>query len=193
MYIVDPRRVHILQICARNGINDCTRYVTPARAIEKGAGQVNGISFNSASRVMTYKGTKVRHISLHNALLDFLSFLSGIRNPVLVAHNGKQYDFIILYRIAAYTGLLPRFRSSVYGFLDTLPLCRHLVPGHCRHSLKTLYADLVGDHFEAHDAKQDCIALEKVLDKLRTSLPVLQRFSFGWETVTDQTLRDRLS
>ena len=143
MYIVDPRRVHILQICARNGINDCTRYVTPARAIEKRAGEVNGISFNSASRVMTYKG-KVRHISLHNALSDFLNFLSnflsGIRNPVLVAHNGKQYNFIILYRVAASTGLLPRFRSSVYGFLDTLLLCRHLVPGHCRHSLKTLYA-----------------------------------------------------
>ena len=193
MYIVDPRRVHILQICARNGINDCTRYVTPARAIEKGAGEVNGISFNSASRAMTYKGTKVRHISLYNALSDFLNFLSGIRNPVLVAHNGKQYDFLILYRVAASTGLLQRFRSCVYGFLDTLPLCRHLVPGQSRHSLKALYTDLVGEHFEAHDAKNDCIALEKVLEKLKTSLPVLRRFSFAWETVADQTLRHRLS
>ena len=193
MIIADPRRVHIVQLCARHGSNEYTRYVTPVRPIEGTAELINGISFNSHTRVMTYKQTQVRHISLHKALLDFLHFVSAIKNPVLVAHNGKKYDFIVLYRVAALTRLLPQFQSSVYGFLDTLPLCRKLVPGHGRHSLKKLYADLVGGNFEAHDARNDCIALEEVLAKLRTPLSALQRFSFSWETVQNLTLTERLT
>ena len=76
----------------------CTRYVTPKRPIEKSAGEVNGISYDNHSRVMTYKKNKVRHISLQNTLLDLLDFLSGIEHPVLAAHNGKSF-----YRASAAT------------------------------------------------------------------------------------------
>ena len=138
---------------------------------------------------MTYRNTKVRHTSLHNALLDLLDFLADIENTALVAHNGKSYDFIILYRVAAATGLLPRFKSCIHGFLDSLPLCRNQLPGYDRHSLKVLYESLMDKQLDGHDAKNDCVALENVVRKVGASLSTMQNFSFGWETVMDKTLK----
>ena len=192
MLITDPHKVHILQICAQHGDRDCTSYVTPARPIDKRAGEVNGINYDNHSRIMTYKKIKVRHITLHNALLDLLDFLSGIEHPVLVAHNGKSFDFIILYRASAATGLLHRFKSCVQGFMDTLPLCRNQLPGYDRHSLKFIYAGLLHEDFPAHDAKNDCIALEKIITKLGVPLHVMQNFFFGWDPVMDKTVRLRM-
>ena len=192
MSFVDPHHAHILQICARHEDKNCTRYVTPIRTIQKKAGEVNGIAYDCRSKVMTYKSNEVQHISLFKALEDFLDFLADIKNPVLVSHNGKSFDFIILYRVAAITKLLPRFKLCVYGFLDSLPLCRNLLRGHPKYSLTALYSALLKEDFEAHDALEDCKALEKILAKMRTSSSVMQRFSFGWETVMDMTVRDPL-
>ena len=191
MYIVDPFSVLLLQLCARHEDRTCTRYVTPSRPVEQKAGEVNGINYNKALGEMTYRNNRVKHISLHKALLEFLDFLSGIRSPVLVAHNGKAYDFIILHRVATATGLLPQFKSRVCGFMDSLQLCRNLLPGFERHSLKALSAGLIGGGFELHNAKNDCIALEKIVSKLRPSSCTLERFSFGWETVIQKTVRRR--
>ena len=190
-YFSDPFHAHILQICALHNESEFVQYVTPRRSIQKKAGEVNGIHYDYKNSKMTYKSKPVKHVSLYQSLKDLLVFLQRIKQPVLMAHNGKGFDYILIYKATALCGLLPKFKKSILGFIDSIPLCRSLLPSYTSFSLVNIHLKLVGREFDAHDAKEDCIALRNVCNDLRTSESVLKRFSFDWETVMELTIRDK--
>lgn len=68
------------------------RYVTPTQPIAEGAAKVNKIELRDGK--MFHFDREVNCVELEEALQDFFKFVSQ-QGPavVLVAHNGKQFDF----------------------------------------------------------------------------------------------------
>uniref|UniRef100_K1QH20 Uncharacterized protein n=1 Tax=Magallana gigas TaxID=29159 RepID=K1QH20_MAGGI len=99
-------------------------YVLPKISIEPGAEQATGKVYDGTS--VFANGLKVAAVPIREALLNFLKWLSTLRNceVVLVAHNGRVFDFRVLSNAVVRTGLQKQFLDKVSGFTDSLSLIR---------------------------------------------------------------------
>lgn len=99
-------------------------YVLPKISIEPGAEQATGIVYDGTS--VFAHGLKVAAVPIREALSNFLKWLSTLRNceVVLVAHNGRVFDFRVLSNAVVCTGLQKQFLDKVSGFTDSLSLIR---------------------------------------------------------------------
>ena len=97
---LDPIHDNITQIFAIHDDNVYMQYVTPNCPINPKASEITSIYYDKDSNIMTHRDQQVQHLPTHAILEGLLEFLSKINSPVLVAHNGKRFDFIFLYRTA---------------------------------------------------------------------------------------------
>lgn len=90
-------------------------YVLPKISIEPGAEQATGNVYDGTS--VFANGLKVAAVPIREALLNFLKWLSTLRNceVVLVAHNGRVFDFRVLSNAVVRTGLKKQFLNKVSG------------------------------------------------------------------------------
>jgi len=115
-----------------------------------------------------------------DALLKFLEWVDKTRENhpvVLVAHNGRDYDFPLLMSEMWRWDMHPYSTLQRYGitkFRDSLPWGRINIPSHMlmkkesgdgSFRLGDLHESLVGHRFEgAHDALADCRALRAICE-----------------------------
>lgn len=104
-------------------------FETPKEPVSDEAESVTGISFDFHSNQMTQHGVEKEHKHTMNVLLDFIDFLKLFsHNIILVAHNCRNFDCIILYNQLLQTNLWKYFCLFVIGFSDTLHFFKHFYP-----------------------------------------------------------------
>ncbi|KAL4236484.1 hypothetical protein ACF0H5_004870 [Mactra antiquata] len=90
------RMPHITQIAARevSSGSEFSTYIFPKEPISQGAQQTTGMCVSDG--VMYVKGAVVETVSLQCAFDNFLKWLKRYNNIMIVAHNGRKFDFTIL-------------------------------------------------------------------------------------------------
>ena len=109
-----------------------------------------------------YKGIPVETVKCSDALLQFITFLEDIPNPVLVGHNIKGFDLRFLYVKLKECGLWDKFTSIVPRFVDTLTVFKKGYPDQKSHAQRALVKELLGEPYEEHNCLEDVEALEKL-------------------------------
>ena len=100
------------------------------------------------------------------AMEGFVAFLRSIPGPkLLVAHNGRKFDFPRIKRLLDIVGVV--IPGEVVGCLDSLPLMRMLCPGESSYKQADLVSSFLGTGYEAHTALADVEALQNLLDRVR--------------------------
>ena len=83
-----------MQIAALYGTTLFNRYVWTSKRIHPKASEVNKITVDAEHNVMRVAGKRVEHVDQHSAMTDFARFIQQVPAPVvLVAHNGRRFDF----------------------------------------------------------------------------------------------------
>lgn len=119
------RTSDIVQLSAVCGTAVMNKYVVPRKRMSLAASRVTGIRFSSNDNQMFCKGQRVETVNVHAALLDFIEFLKGFENPVLVGHNIISFDIPVLLHKLSEFHLLNEFLSTVHLCIDTLKLSRY--------------------------------------------------------------------
>ncbi|XP_065944826.1 uncharacterized protein [Magallana gigas] len=162
------RTSHIIQLAAVHGEDKFSAYVTPKRPITPSASEITGLVVRNGKLYHLQK--EVNAISLIAALDSFLKFLEKYNSGViLVGHNIKSFDCPVLFRALESCSLLSKFSSKVNGFLDTKLLFRISHPNLTSYSQQSLVARLLGCTYGAHNALEDILALQKLVDKVDLS------------------------
>lgn len=149
--------IQVSAICDERIFNG---YTVPVRRIRPEATNITGFTVHN-SRLYRH-GHLMSTIPLRDLLIHFISYLAQFYHPILVAHNAKWFDVPVLMRVLAENSLLQEFKQRVHGFLDTLPLCRHIYPNLRRYSLKDLADHFLGEEFDAHNGVEDANVLRKL-------------------------------
>lgn len=99
-------------------------YITPIQDISEEASRVTGIQFNAATNELLHDNKPVSHRHPLNVLLDFIQFLMLIgKKAILVSHNNKSFDCIILYNQLKYQKIWSSFCKMLLVFVT---LCHFL-------------------------------------------------------------------
>ena len=152
----------------------------PTSPINTKATAVTGLHVVSGQ--LFYNTTKVDSVNIQTCLIDFNNWLKDITKPLLVCHNGKKFDSIILVKsILKYPEC--DLRSSIGGFVDSLPVFREIFPDKPSHKLETLVQDTMGMTYNAHSALEDVKALQSLVLHHKVSDDIMLKHSFGVEFV----------
>eukprot|EP00105_Crassostrea_gigas_P044903 XP_019929051.1 PREDICTED: uncharacterized protein LOC105343599 [Crassostrea gigas] len=152
------------------------RYVLPKSPISAKATAVTGL--HVASGQLFYQQTKVNSVDIQTCLTEFNIWLNIFPNPILVCHNGKVFDSVILMRsVMQYpeSGL----KSTIAGFVDSLHVFREILPEQHSYKLQTLVQDTMGLAFNAHSALEDVKALQYLVIHHKVSYEIMLKHSFG--------------
>lgn len=140
--------VELAAVRVRDGriVDEIQRLVRPRVPISAGAFRTHGISSDDVAREPYFEDV-------------WPAFRAFIGADILVAHNGYQFDFPILHRMARAAG-----DTSAFTTYDTLPLARELYAG--SRKLADLAHALEIDPGQSHRALDDCRTLARVLPRL---------------------------
>ena len=69
---------------------------------------------------MTVFGKSVPALSIESAFAQLCTFLNGFSNVVLVAHNGRRFDFPVIVNSAINCSQLESFLNNFVGMMDSL-------------------------------------------------------------------------
>lgn len=155
-------------------------YVMPDIAIGARASAVTGISLERG--LLMHHGRVVEAVSIRDALKGFFDFLRPGR-ALLIGHNAKVFDSRVLVTAATNAGMIGLLKMQVLGFLDTLPLFRHMYPRRRNFQLEHLHSSLVGGRFAAHTALEDSLALERLVEKVNPDQNIMEAHTFDVEFV----------
>lgn len=127
-------------------------YVLPKISIEPEAEQATGTVYDGTS--VFAHGLKNAAVPIREALSNFLKWLSTLRNceVVLVAHNGRVFDFRVLSNAVIRTGLQRQFLDKVSGFTDSLSLIRSKHKKLEKYTQIFLATHFCIESYSAHDA-----------------------------------------
>lgn len=103
-------------------------HVFPNQSISKEAIDITQI--HVLGNKMFFQSTEVNYKLPHNALEDFISFMSTFpEKPLFVGHNIKRLDCHVLYNALKSRHMWNEFSNHVCGFLDTLDYLKKLTQG----------------------------------------------------------------
>ncbi|KAM9854548.1 protein PML-like [Aulostomus maculatus] len=172
----------IVQLAAVSGGHSLNLYVIPRCRMQPGAAKVTG--FRVRRQKLYLHRQLVLTNSLREVLVSFIVFLQMLRRPLLIGHNIRRFDCPLLTRALDELDLRTDFESSVSGCVDTLPLTREMLKGHCLQSFRQEYLvkELLGVNYKAHDALEDVRALQTLYNVLQPTSEVITKHVF--------TLRD---
>jgi hypothetical protein len=63
-----------------------------------------------------------------DAATDFITWLSRYKNVVLVAHNGRRFNFPVFISMLESIGAVEKFCDTVFGFIDSLGVFKKVFP-----------------------------------------------------------------
>lgn len=155
------RTADIIQIAGICGDQRFNKYVMPMKPITPGAMQATGLSVRYNK---LYCGnTEVSTVSLLEALVSFLDFLSTKKSPVLVGHNIMSYDTRVLLNALKKVKMVSAYCDVVTGCIDTLIVAKKKLDKSEVSSFRQQYLVekyLPGRLYRAHDALADVEALQ---------------------------------
>ena len=168
------RTCDILQISAICGNVEFDRYVSPVQPIMEGASTVTKLTVVDGH--MFFDGNPVSSIDAKQALLEFIDFLKGIKNPVLVGHNIKSFDLMFMHPHLSRFDEWENFLSVVTGFVDTMFVFKKEFPKQDSYTQANLMNNLLHESYAAHNSLDDVIALAKLSELVKDKFP---SYSFG--------------
>ncbi|VDI14931.1 Hypothetical predicted protein [Mytilus galloprovincialis] len=177
------RDSHITQIAAVNGESHWTSYVIPKLPISSQASEVTGLTMRNGR--MFHQGKVVESSTISTALDGFLEFLKAAgHNIYLTGHNIKTFDCHILINTLKSVGKTEELKKCVEGFVDTRLLFKINNPDLKSFSQVNLIKTLMNCSYDAHDALEDVIYLQKLLDftNIRIADPKFSTATFTVQT-----------
>ena len=134
-----------------------------------------------------HNGVPVQANTIHAALVDFVKFTEQQGKPVLVAHNGQSFDFVILSRRLSEFNMMSTFKNVTSGLLDSLHVFKEVMPksdfddGKPCYKLEYLHKKYIGTEFAAHDALADVKAMSDLFKVKPMDNQVIQRLLFCFD------------
>lgn len=173
---------HIIQIAAieRKTHRCFSRYTTPGMIMSSEAEKVTGIVWDG-SRLYS-RGKELPSVTITSALSDFFTWLQQFSNVVLVAHNGKSFDFRVLSKAAENFNLFEVFTHSVVALADSLTVLRSKFPDLKKYNQIHLAEHFCKEVYNAHNAEDDVKMLHKILLMSDVSLKDLLKHSYQPKT-----------
>ena len=159
-----------LACVALNGEKEFSTYIMPKRAIDPGASKVTGLSvgFSKGVRALCKDGKAVEAADRETGLKGLSEFLknqSSNKPTLLVVHNGQSFDAPRLVANIEAGQVTDEFSNANIFFGDSLIASRKMFKRKQRLKLSDIYHDTFKQEFNAHDALEDCKALQAVLCK----------------------------
>ncbi|CAG2186089.1 unnamed protein product [Mytilus edulis] len=153
----------ILQIACKFNDNEFSCYIQPTKPISKMSSAVTGLT--NEGGVLFHHGKPIRAINREAAFQNFVIWLSQYKPVILIGHNAKLFDSKrLILNIKNFT-CFAEFKTVVKGFVDTLPLFKKQFPGFPNYKQTTVYENVCGGQFDAHNAIGDVSALNCILEK----------------------------
>ena len=170
---------HITQIAAIEPGSKSTfdSYIIPTIPISPEAQQITGI-VKTGPTTMAVHGQPVQPLQTTSALEKFVTWLNKFSNVVLVAHNGRRFDFPVLVSAFLKGGNVNQLLSSVCGFVDSLTVFRKKYPGRASYQQELLVRDLLKSSYDAHNAIGDVDSLGRLIANTNMSVKDLLVHSF---------------
>ena len=129
-----------------------------------------------ANNDMFVNGKKVTTTDIRSAVDDLLTWLDKFPNVILVAHNGRKFDFPVLTSAISNVQAMDKFMACVMGLLDSLTLFKKVLPGQGSYKQEDLVRNVLHTSYAAHDALEDVLALGKLI--IYCSLPTVDYIKF---------------
>lgn len=149
--------------CVSSTQGQLNTYILPERPITSTVTRITHLTVHDS--ILCYRDKPVPTLSLREGIAELLQFLQKHLHPVvLVGHNAKSFDAIYLSRAMLSLQVEEDFKGCLLGYADTLLLFRELYPGRKSYSQSTLYTDLMGGTYDAHNALDDCTALHHLVE-----------------------------
>ncbi|XP_076102353.1 uncharacterized protein LOC143071724 isoform X2 [Mytilus galloprovincialis] len=156
------RSSDIIQLAACSKDSTFDTYILPSQPISKEATNITKITVRGNN--MLYNSKPVNFKYPHQALTDFITFLSEFScKPILVGHNIKRFDCHILYNALRFYNMYSEFCSHIIGFVDSLDVFKHVVPGLSSYSQTNLVDTLLDETYAAHNALEDTRLLFRLI------------------------------
>lgn len=174
----------IVQLSAAVKDQTFNQYVLPYKPIRQQASEITGLTVKDG--VLHLKGKKIESVGAKEAFQHFVNWLQPFAPLVLVAHNCYNFDSKRLVNSMEKHGMEPALREVVVGFLDTLPLFRHVLPNLTNHKQETIVRAVLHETYSAHDALQDVKSLQRVVNILNLPADTLKTFSFTFESLKEK-------
>ncbi|XP_077990943.1 uncharacterized protein LOC144445274 [Glandiceps talaboti] len=154
------RDTAICQIAAEYDGASFDTYVDPQQEFDDEASQINGFIYIEGQ--LFYKGDQVQTESLKAALKKFIEWIP--QDSVLVAHNNKCFDALVLVRCAQICKLEKKLEEKCC-FSDSLPIFREILRDQPRHSLQALAEEYLNVR-DYRDQQFNAIEKTKMLRQL---------------------------
>lgn len=176
----------ITQIAANvvDGTSSYNSYILPTIDVDEEAADITKIHRNTNGELIV-SGEKVDALSIRDGLRDFCSFLQKHSNSILIAHNGRKFDFPVMVWAASRVGMLDRLVECVFGCVDSLNVFRKVFPKLSSYRQVDLSKALLGDsyHYEAHNAIADVTTLSDMVRMKEVTDNILVSYSFSLTAV----------
>lgn len=112
---------------------------------------------------MAVKDLPVDAFSIVEALYKFLEFLKKLYSVILIAHNGRVFDFRVLSYDVNRLGICDIFLKCVIAFVDLLAMFRSKVPKLSSYKQEFLAHHFREESYNSHNATDDVNMLVKIL------------------------------
>lgn len=170
---------HIVQIAAKEHRTQTSfnRYIPPQLPMSNEAEKVTGIVWDG--RKLFYKGVELDFVNIKVAISDFFMWLNQFSNAVLVAHNGKNFDFRVLSTAVYNCNMYDNFTQIVMGFIDSLALFRSNFPKIEKYNQPFLAQHFCKEEYNAHNAVDDVNMLDKILIAANVSKELLLKLCYN--------------
>ena len=182
------KAAQLCQIAAvdKTGENCFSQYILPDNDIDKYATRVNKLTVKSVdgNRTLFKDDVALKTLTSQEAISRFVSYVQHCINSckaktrsdvctVLIGHNSRRFDIPILLRNSS-NEIHARIRVLGISFGDSLPMFEHFLKikhpvltqtsgKTCSSNQSSIYETLFNEKFAAHDAKEDVIALRRIL------------------------------
>ena len=179
------------QLCQLSAIdktceNCFSTYILPDNDINNYATRVNKLTIQSVNgkRTLFKNNEALETLTCQEATSRFVKYVNScIRSSkartskdvctILIGHNARRFDIPILLRNSA-SEIHVEMQALGICFGDSLPLFEHLSKTkhpaltksngkRCPSNQSSIYESLFNEKFDAHDAKEDVIALQRIL------------------------------
>ncbi|VDH92079.1 Hypothetical predicted protein [Mytilus galloprovincialis] len=170
---------HIVQIAAKEHRTQTSfnRYIPPQLPMSNEAEKVTGIVWDG--RKLFYKGVELDFVNIKVAISDFFMWLNQFSNAVLVAHNGKNFDFRVLSTAVYNCNMYDNFTQIVMGFIDSLALFRSNFPKIEKYNQPFLAQHFCKEEYNAHNAVDDVNMLDKILIAANVSKELMLKLCYN--------------
>lgn len=151
------------------------RYVIPDIPIHPKTTEVAGLYV--AGGQLFHKQSPVVSVSLKKCVAEFVHWLKTFHKPLLVCHNGRSLDYVILVKTFS---KFPEFalEACICGFVDTLSVFREHLPGRTTYKLESMVKDTMKVSYNAHSAIENVAILQSLVKCHKLSDETLLKHSF---------------